>query len=340
MTGTERLRFSLLALLRLGGREISPFRFRVSRTSLQAISLRRPLGWRQSHSRQRTLEICFRPLSQWQLTVVWIGGMSSSVMVLFRMVSGSISIVYQKGLTDASKKWRGVKKIWWPNGERVTFGRIPGLKWKTMGWKPAWKRGSWTIKLPHKSENLLFYQRPASQCVPHALTQNQLITTDNKSQRQTPYCNLWRSEYRLGLSNRYTGGESGGHRKQNRGKAPSNPPGPTPYVSQTHRSKARIPPKLERNPNERRHQENGTQFKTVTTPPRRCLFLIGFTPIRKNQKTLRVLSAFAVQTKEDSVWQSGYRSKLVKQATSPIILHYPYTLLFTMQDVTPDSQIH
>jgi len=38
-------------------------------------------------------------------------------------------------------------------------------------------------------------------------------------------------------------------------------------------------------PNEKWHQTHGKQSKTVTTPPRRCLFLIGFTPIRKKQKT-------------------------------------------------------
>ena len=47
------------------------------------------------------------------------------------------------------------------------------------------------------------------------------------------------------------------------------------HVSQTHRSQARIPPKLERNPNERRHQENGTQFKAATKPQKRFFFLIG-----------------------------------------------------------------
>ena len=87
------MRFSLLALLSLGGRQISPMRLRVNRTSRQAMSFKRPFGWNQFHCRQRILDICFLPLLQCSLTVVWIGTMSSAVMVLFLMVRGNMSIV-------------------------------------------------------------------------------------------------------------------------------------------------------------------------------------------------------------------------------------------------------
>jgi len=40
----ERFRLSLLALLNLGGRAMSPLRCKVNKTSLQAISLRHPFG--------------------------------------------------------------------------------------------------------------------------------------------------------------------------------------------------------------------------------------------------------------------------------------------------------
>ena len=49
----DRLRFSLLALLSLGGRVIRPFRLRVSRSSRHAMSFRRPFGWNHFSPRRR-----------------------------------------------------------------------------------------------------------------------------------------------------------------------------------------------------------------------------------------------------------------------------------------------
>ena len=40
-----------------------------------------------------------------------MGGRSASEIVLFLMVMGNISIVYQKEIADASKKCKGMKKI-------------------------------------------------------------------------------------------------------------------------------------------------------------------------------------------------------------------------------------
>ena len=56
-TGIDRLRLSLYALFFLGGRRMNPLRFRVSRTSRQAMSLRRPFGCTQFHFLHRISEI-------------------------------------------------------------------------------------------------------------------------------------------------------------------------------------------------------------------------------------------------------------------------------------------
>ena len=53
-----------------GGREMRPLRSRVNNISRQAISLRRPFGWRHSHCRHNSFDICLRPLAQCCLTAL------------------------------------------------------------------------------------------------------------------------------------------------------------------------------------------------------------------------------------------------------------------------------
>jgi len=120
-TGIDRLRFSLLALFRLGGRQNSPMRLRVKRTSRQAMSFKRPFGWNQFHCRQRTLDICFLPLLQCPLTVVWIGTMSSALIVLFLMVRGNdVHRITENGCGRQPK----MKKSWWVEFDRKIYQRL------------------------------------------------------------------------------------------------------------------------------------------------------------------------------------------------------------------------
>ena len=69
----------------------------------------------------------FRTLLRDSMTIAWIEGISFSILVLFRMVMGNISIVYQKGRLDVSKNAQEPKKTAEANGQGM---QLVGL----MGW--------------------------------------------------------------------------------------------------------------------------------------------------------------------------------------------------------------